>query len=448
MEQQVEQSTPRYGLDAKLSNRETTVYGLQHMIMFIANSSIMPVIIAKALGLADQEISQMLLRTFFLCGVLSIIQVRFGHRYPIIDGPSGMWLTVWINLAAVTSAMGGDLAELRASLQLGMVIAGVFVIVLGLSGKMRYISRLFSPLVNGVFLILMPIQLSKSMIQGMLGTVYGGDHIVSLDFIAFWVTVAVMVVINIFATPFLRSIAILIGVAAGWIFAAATGIGSFGDMSQMHSFFEPPQFFPWGTPIFDPGMVITCIIGSFLLFANVIASFLGTADAIGEEFSEKQLNRGTVCFGISTAMTGVFATIGFAVYATSMGIIRMTGVATRKPFYFGSAAMIILGVIGPVGLFFAAIPPAVGYGALLVLFAVIVKQGTDNFKKAKITERLGFVLGISMLTGTGIMMQPLTIFEHLPQIIVPFASNGLLVGVLLAIILEQAFSAKARGSAA
>ena len=427
----------KYGLDAKLDAGKTIAYGFQHMILLIANAAIMPVIIARGLGIESAEISEMLLRTFFICGVLCIIQTRFGHRYPIIDGPSGMWLTVWISLSSVASAMHGDLAALRVHIEFGMLIAGVFVIALGFSGCMKYIAKLFSPLVNGVFLILMPIQLSKTFIGGMFGTIYGGTDIDTRSFAAFWVTVIVMIAINIFGSPFIKSIAILIGIAAGWVFAVAIGLSNFGDISGTSSFIILPKFFAWGAPEFDAGILITCVVGSFLLFANVVASLLGMADLLGEEFTEKQLNRGTVFFGVTTMATGVFSTIGFVPFATSIGIVRMTGVATRKPFYLGSLAMIVLGVIGPVGLFFAAIPPAVGYGSLILLFAVIVKQGADYIRKAELTERKGFAFGIAMLTATGIMMQQFELFESLPTIIVPFASNGLLVGVILAIILEQ-----------
>ena len=432
----------KYGLEAKLDAKQNVAYGLQHMVLFIANCAIMPVILAKGLGLESAQISEMLLRTFFLCGLLSILQLRFGHGYPIIDGPSGLWLTIWISLISFTSAMGGDLVELRAHLELGIVISGGLIIILGLSGAMKYIMKLFTPLVNGIFLVLMPIQLSKSFIQGMLGTVYGGTEADKFSIMAFWLTVAVMILLNIFATPFIKSIAILIAIAVGWVFAVAVGLGNFGDMSSIEGFFILPELFPWGTPSLDPGILITCIIGSFLLFANVMGSFLGMADVLEDEFTEKQLNRGTAFFGVSTMATGAFATIGFVPFATSIGIVRMTGVATRKPFYLGAAAMIVLGIIGPVGMFFAAIPPSVGYGALLVLFGVILKQGTDSIKKAEVTERKGFALGISMLAGTGLMMQPFDIFSGLPQIIVPFASNGLLVGVILAIILEQALKEK------
>ena len=433
----------KFDLDERLPAGKTLAYSIQHMVLFIANSAIIPVIMAKSLGLENDAISGMLLRTFFLCGVLSILQTRFGHRYPIIDGPSGLWLSVWINLSTVTSALGGDFAELRAHIEFSMLISGALVIALGLSGLMKYIARLFTPLVNGVFLVLMPIQLSKSMVSGMLGTVYGGSGIDKGSFAAFWVTVASMIIINIFGAPFVRSIAILIAIAIGWVFAVAIGIGDFGDMSGLTSVFVLPELFSWGAPTFHSGILLTHLLASFLIFANIIASMQGMADLLEDDLTEKKLNRGTIFFGVSTIATGAFATIGFVPFATSIGIVRMTENAARRPFYIGCAATVILGLLGPVGLFFAAIPPAVGYGAILVLFGVIVKQGTDYFKKAQLTERRGFALGISMLTGTGIMMQPVSLFEGLPSIIEPFVSNGLLIGIFLAIILEQALKERA-----
>jgi xanthine/uracil permease len=435
----------RYGLNDPIETDKTLAYSFQHMILFIANAAIMPVIVAKAIGLEHAEISDMLLRTLFLCGVLSIVQTRFGHRYPIIDGPGGLWITVLINLGAVTSSLGGDFAALRTNIEFGMLIAGVFLFLLGISGKMKYIAALFSPMVNGVFLVLMPIQLSKSFVSGMFGNIAGGSDINGKDFLAFWVTALVMLIINVKGKGFLRSISILIGVAVGWIVAALLGIADFSGMKDMGPLFQLPQVFAWGTPTPDAGIIITCVIGSFLLFANVIASMVGMADVLDEELTEKQLNRGTMCYGLSSFMTGVFPTVGFTVFATSMGIVRLTGVAARKPFYLGSAAMLVLGVFAPIGLFFATIPPSVGYGAMMILFAVIIKQGVDCFQKAQITERRGLALGVSMLAGAGVMMQPFAVFQNLPGVAVPFASNGLLIGVILAIVLEQVLKDRPKG---
>jgi xanthine/uracil permease len=427
----------RYGLNDRLDNKENALYGLQHLVLFIANSAVTTVIVANGIGLNHIEISTMLLRTFFLCGVLSIVQARFGHRYPIIDGPSGLWVAVLLNLSTAESSLSGGAGAICVRIELGMMVSGLLVAALGLSGKMKYIARLFTPLVNGVFLMLVPIQLSKSLVQGMFGTIYGGAGIALKEFVVFWFTVGIMIAVYILGGAFLKSIAILIAVVAGWIFSICIGIADFGGYNVSRSFFVLPRLFVWGTPVFDPGIVFTCILATFLLFSNVIASFHGMAEVVGEDFPKKQLDRGSICFGLSTVMSGLFAVVGFVPFASSMGIVRMTGVAVRKPFYLASLAMITLGLIGPVGIFFASIPPSVGYGSLLVLFAVILKQGVDSFKKAELTERTGFAAGIAILTATGIMMQPVDIFKNLPGIIALFASNGLLIGVMFAIILEQ-----------
>ena len=115
----------------------------------------------------------------------------------------------------------------------------------------------------------------------------------------------------------------------------------------------------------------------------------------------------------------------------------MTGVASRRPFYLGSALMIGLGLIAPVGAFFASIPPAVGYSAMMIVFALIFGQGLRELQRIEFTPRENFIVGISMLVGMGIMFLPTSIFVALPGFAKFIFSNGLIDGMLMTIILEQ-----------
>ncbi|MGN1155359.1 MAG: purine/pyrimidine permease, partial [Agathobacter sp.] len=117
-----------YGLEEKVPAGKCTVYGIQYLVYFLAGSAIMPVIIGAYLGLDQAEIAQMLQRTFLLSGGVSILQALFGHRFPIIDGPAGLWMGLLIILAGAATSFGKDLAVLRTDLELGMIIAGVMVI--------------------------------------------------------------------------------------------------------------------------------------------------------------------------------------------------------------------------------------------------------------------------------------------------------------------------------
>jgi xanthine/uracil permease len=203
------------------------------------------------------------------------------------------------------------------------------------------------------------------------------------------------------------------------------------------SFLSMPELFAWGTPTFNWGVVITCAVGSLMLLANLIASINGMADVTGDEVSKKRLNRSVSLYGLTGMMAGILPTVGFVPFASSMGVISMTGVASRRPFYLGSAFMIGLGLIAPVGAFFASIPPAVGYSAMMIVFALIFGQGLRELQRIEFTPRENFIVGISMLVGMGIMFLPTSIFVSIPGFAKFIFSNGLIDGMLMTIILEQ-----------
>jgi len=115
----------------------------------------------------------------------------------------------------------------------------------------------------------------------------------------------------------------------------------------------------------------------------------------------------------------------------------MTRVASRKPFILGSALMIVLGVIGPVGAFFASMPPSVGYSALMIVFSMILGQGLREFTKRQLDLKETMTIGISLILGMGIMFLPAGVFASMPQGLRYIVSNGLVVGIIVAILLEH-----------
>ncbi|MDR3294858.1 MAG: purine/pyrimidine permease [Clostridiales Family XIII bacterium] len=415
---------------------ELVAYGLQHLTYFLAAAAILPMIVALYLGLDHRQTTEMLLRTFFLCGITSFIQAKWGHRYPIIDGPAGLWMSMLINLASTAAALGNDLASLRTDVELGMLVAGAIIILLGLSGKMKYVVKIFTPIVNGVFLMLMVLQLSKTMMRGMIGQPLGEGLIDFKSVLVFWVTVLIILYITLKCKGFIQSVATLVGVAAGWMLAFFIGVTIVPENGAA-SFFILPEIFAWGRPTLNPGVLLTCVIAAFLLFANVIAALTGTAAVLSEELSERQINRGITGYGLSTLLTGVLPTAGYVVFASSMGVISMTGVAARRPFYLACGFMVILGLISPVGVFFASMPPAVGYAASMMIFTMIIGQAISEFHKVEINSREKLIIGMAIVIGTGITFLSLEQFAGMPQTATYIFSNGLIVGTVLAIVLER-----------
>ena len=70
----------KYQLDDRVPFGENMMYGFQQIVLFVASAVVMPVVVGYALGLAPAAVAAMLQRTFVLCGVMTLLQVRWGHR--------------------------------------------------------------------------------------------------------------------------------------------------------------------------------------------------------------------------------------------------------------------------------------------------------------------------------------------------------------------------------
>jgi len=136
-------------------------------------------------------------------------------------------------------------------------------------------------------------------------------------------------------------------------------------------------------------------------------------------------------------LAGILPTVAFMPYVSSTGILAMTGVAARKPFVLAGVLMIGLGLFSPVGIIFASIPVSVGCAALMMIFALIFGQGVKELQKIKITNRESFILGISIIIGVGAMFLPKTAFREFPEIFAYLLPNGMVDGMLAALLLEN-----------
>ncbi|SDB06136.1 purine/pyrimidine permease [Eubacterium oxidoreducens] len=425
-----------YGLEDKVPAGQSTVYGLQYLVYFLAGSAIMPVIIGTYLGLDQVHIAQMLQRTFLLSGGVSILQAIFGHRFPIIDGPAGLWMGLLIILSSASTSFGKGLNVLRADLEFGMICAGIMVVIIGLTGLMDKILKIFNPIINGSFLILMVLQMSATVMKGATGISSGNITIQPKYLFIFFVTTAIIVVINLKAKGFFQSIATLIGVVCGWILAYLLGISP--DFISSHDgLIAVPQAFAWGKPTIDSSVIITCLIGEFVLFSNFAASIHGMEEMLHKPADHKTIRNSTLLFGLTAALTGIFPVPGFVPFASAPSTTKLTRVAARGPFIIGGIFMMVLGIIAPICSFFAAIPPSVGYSAMMIVFAMMMIQGLNEFKKIDFSTREGFIVGISFMVGAGIMFLDSTSFSSMPQMLRYIASNGLIVGLILVILLDQ-----------
>ncbi|TGE38364.1 xanthine permease [Desulfosporosinus fructosivorans] len=423
----------------RLFRLDTMAYSLQHFIFGVANAAAIPVVVGSALGLDAVEIGALAQRTFFFAGIASLTQAFFGHKYPIYEGPAGVWYTTFVLLAATAVQAGKPLELLRTDLMTGLFAAGIMTILLGVFKLMPYIRKLFTPIVNGTFLIIMSLQFSSTIARGLLTTV-DGKAILSIDKLGvFFVAIGTILMLSLKAKGFIRSMAVLIGTVVGWIVAYATGVAqSLQTIAAQH---QPalafPQIFAWGRPTFDVGVTITALMAGLVVLSNLVASVSGMDELYKRKEKVSIYSKTAICTGVADILAAIGSVVGFIPYASSIGFASLTGVLDILPFIIGSVFMVFLGLIPSVGNFFAAMPITVGYAVMFSVFIMIMGMGIKDAAKEGMDTRKTVILGFSILLSNVITVLPVQAFSILPSSLIYLMANGLIIGVTIAILLEH-----------
>lgn len=413
----------------------------QWFFFLLANSVALPIVIGGIFHLSVKEISELMQRTFLVVGVSSFIQGRFGHRFPIADGPAGSWVSVFVILAGVAAHQGVGTKETLQLLEGGMIAAGLLLFILGVTGLVNRLLFLFTPLVTGSFLLILALQLSGTFLEGMLGIQVQSGVDYGSTAISFGVFVLV-IVLSIKGKGWMKSYSVLLGILFGWFLYALSG--KTNAVSTPASFIQLPKIFAWGTPHLNGGMVATSIVFTFILISNTIAAITAAKQVVPETgINEKQtINRGSWAGGISHLFSAVFSTIGIVPLLVSAGFIRLTGQKQIMPFLLASLALAGIAFVPAIVDFLAMLPGPIACAASLASFVQMIGISLQSLLKDKLDERRLTILGITLLIGMGLMFLPKGIFQGMPTILQYIFSNGLIVGTIIVIVLEQLWKPK------
>ncbi|MEH7058879.1 purine/pyrimidine permease [Bacillus wiedmannii] len=409
---------------------------LQWFIFLLANSIALPIVVGGLFHLTTEEIFYLMQRTFFVVGISSFLQGWFGHRLPIADGPAGSWVGVFTVLAYAT--VGQD--QLHSTLQileLGMIISGVILIGLGVTGFIGRILFLFTPLVTGTFLLLLCLQLSGVFLKGMLGitaTVSQIDGFTAI--IAFSIFLFVIILSN-FGKGFVKSYAVLIGLISGWILFLIAGKVTIP--AQVTHFVQLPQIFAWGLPKWNTGMAVSSFVMVCILVSNTVAAIIAINQATIQKgtIEQKQLKDGTWVGGISHIISSVFSTVGVVPLPATAGFIRLTKQKYIRSFLLACMLLVVMSLFPSIIRYLASLPSAVASAVLMASFVQLIGIGFHNIKQVPMNERNVTVLGVAVLFGSGVRFLPSGALQSLPSVMQYIFGNGLFVGTVVSILLEQ-----------
>jgi xanthine/uracil permease len=195
--------------------------------------------------------------------------------------------------------------------------------------------------------------------------------------------------------------------------------------------------FPWGKPSFSFGLILMAVITGLVNTTNTMASIKGIEPILKTSTSNNQYRRSFVLTGMNSIVSGLFGLVPYAPYISSLGFLQSTLIFERAPIIIGGALFILLGLVPALSQLFSTLPISVGDAVLFVAYLQLFSGALTNLNGIRFNQRTIYRIAAPVLLGIAIMNIPAEMFSSLPMLVRPLLGSGLLVGILLAILLEN-----------
>ena len=410
---------------------QAMVLGLQHLLAMYSGSILVPMMIGNALGYNTEQLTYLVSTDIFMCGIATFLQLQlnkyFGIGLPVVLGvafQSVAPLTI-IGQSHGSGAMFGAL-----------IVSGIFVVLI--SGVFSKLARFFPAIVTGSVITTIGLTLIPVAIRNMGDNVPDptlGSLILSL------VTVAIILIVNIFTKGFVKSISILIGLVIGTTLAAFMGLVDFAPVVKA-PFMHVPAAFYFGMPTFEITSILMMCIIAMVSMVESTGVYLALSDITNDPIDETRLRNGYRAEGLAVLLGGVFNTFPYTGFSQNVGLVKMSGIKTRLPIYYAAGFLVLLGLLPKFGALAQIIPGPVIGGAMIVMFGFVSLQGMQMLARVDFAnnEHNFLIAAVSIAVGVGFNNSNL--FNSLPTEVKMFLSNGIVMASLLAVILNAILNRK------
>ena len=379
------------------------ILGLQHMFAMFGATVLVPILVQSyGLPLSIQT-------TLFFAGFGTL----FFHfctkmKVPAFLGSSFAFLGGFAAMGAMDSGMYAAM-EAGEKLQYacgGIVVAGLLYAVLAAIIKAVGVHRVMHylpPVVTGPIIILIGLNLAPSAVSNA-----------STCWWLALVSIAVIVVANIWGKGMVKIIPILLGVVIPYVVALVAGMVDFSGL-------DVQGLFGGATPLlgFQPfvtnfgGSIAKFDISAILVMAPIaIASMMehiGDMSAIsatvGENFIEDPgLHRTLIGDGIATSLSAIFGGPANTTYGENTGVLVLSRVHDPKVIRLAAVYAIILSFSPAFAYLVNTIPAAIIGGVCFILYGMISAIGVRNVVENQVdftNSRNLIIAAVILVCGLG-----------------------------------------------
>ncbi len=373
----------------------TIALGFQHVLAMFGATVLGPLLMGF-----DPNVAIM------FSGVATLLfYVLVGGKVPSYLGSSFAFIAA-VSLATGYSGTGPN-PNIAIALG-GIFAAGALYALIGLLVQIRgqrWINKLFPPVISGVIVGIIGLNLSRVAVGQIGGELFG--------VVAAIITLAVATGLSVYGRGFLRQLSILVAGVVGYAFyfagANLLGFAAPIDFSTIAAspLFGIPAF---RAPIFDLTAIILIAPVAIILIAENLGH-IRAIDAMTGRPLDRYLGRAFLADGIGTMLSASGGGTGVTTYAENIGVMRATSNFASITFVAAGVIAIFLGFSPLCGAVIRTIPLPVLGGLALVLFGLItatsgviwqrgIREGTVDFGETRtlVAVGIGLVIGAGDLT--------------------------------------------------
>ncbi|MGO4478210.1 nucleobase:cation symporter-2 family protein [Massilia sp. 2TAF26] len=430
------------GLEDKPRAMVGILAALQHLLAIIVPIVTPGLLICQSLGVSARDTNLIVSMSLVVSGIATFVQCRrfgpFGAGLLIVQGTSFNFVGPLIAGGTLMVKQGTPVEAVMAAI-FGVVVAGSFI-EMGVSRILPFIRRMITPLVTGIVVLMIGLTLIKVGLISMGGgfaAMSNGTFANGENLLLSGVVLAIIVVLNRIPVVWMRSGAIIIALAVGYLLAGSLGRLDFTGMHQA-AWFQVPRplhfglSFSWS--LFIP-MIVIYLVTSLEAIGDVTATSKVSREPVEGETWMRRIKGGVLVNGANSLLAGLLNTFPSSIFAQNNGVIQLTGIASRHVGMWIALFLVVLGLFPSVAGVIQAVPEPVLGGAAMVMFGAVAAAGINILASVHLDRRALLIIAVSLALGLGVSQVP-EFLAHMPSALRHVLESGVATGGICAVLMN------------
>lgn len=406
------------------------ILSVQHLLAMYAGAILVPIIVGTSLKFSAEEIAYLVTVDIFMCGVATFLQANkvTGTGLPIVLGCT---FTAVAPMILIGQTKGLDV------LYGSLLISGILVVLI--APFFSYLVKFFPPVVTGSVVTIIGINLMPVAMNYLAGGEGAKNYGDTKNLMLGGITLLIILILQRFTKGFLKSIAILIGLAIGTALAGIFGMVDIKQVGDAHWFGFPVPFRFSGFR-FDVSSILVFFIVAVVSLIESTGVYHALSEITCRKLERKDFRKGYTAEGLAIILGSIFNAFPYTAYSQNVGLVSLSGAKKNNVIYGMVILLLICGCIPKLGALANIIPLPVLGGAMIAMFGMVMAYGVSILGNINFQNQNNLlIIAISVGLGAGISAVPQA-FKGLGEQFAWLTQNGIVLGAISAIILNFFFN--------